>query len=145
MINFLIKSSTTLISIFLLMSCQAQNSDNKPMLVGGRCEGCQAIYEYGTKQLKAVDTLPGFNSGSEKLKLTGTIYNKDGKSPAAGVIFYIYHTMAGPVRQPIDIPSLERYLEKHVPAIKTPISLKQVSQHTPPTSPASCSYLGGLI
>ncbi|CAO2649883.1 Nn.00g011750.m01.CDS01 [Neocucurbitaria sp. VM-36] len=33
--------------------------------------------------------------------------------------------MAGPVRQPIDIPSLERYIEKNVPAIRTPISLKQ--------------------
>ncbi|KAF2822581.1 APH-domain-containing protein [Ophiobolus disseminans] len=33
--------------------------------------------------------------------------------------------MAGPVRQPIDIPSLERYVENHVTAIKTPITLKQ--------------------
>jgi len=34
--------------------------------------------------------------------------------------------MAGEVRQPIDIPRLERYIEKHVPAISTPITLKQV-------------------
>lgn len=34
--------------------------------------------------------------------------------------------MAGPVRHPIDIESLERYLEKNVPEIKTPIELKQV-------------------
>ncbi|KAF2440102.1 kinase-like protein [Karstenula rhodostoma CBS 690.94] len=33
--------------------------------------------------------------------------------------------MAGPVRQPIDIPSLERYIMHHVPAIHPPISLKQ--------------------
>ncbi|EME77265.1 uncharacterized protein MYCFIDRAFT_83216 [Pseudocercospora fijiensis CIRAD86] len=33
--------------------------------------------------------------------------------------------MAGPVRQPIDQASLERYLEKNVPEIKTPLDLKQ--------------------
>jgi hypothetical protein len=34
--------------------------------------------------------------------------------------------MAGPVRQPIDIPSLERYLAKHVPEIIPPLDVKQV-------------------
>ncbi|KAF2677356.1 phosphotransferase enzyme family domain-containing protein [Lentithecium fluviatile CBS 122367] len=33
--------------------------------------------------------------------------------------------MAGEVRQPIDIPSLERYISQHVPAISTPITLNQ--------------------
>lgn len=35
--------------------------------------------------------------------------------------------MAGEVRQPIDIPSLERYLNQNVPEIKTPFELKQAS------------------
>jgi hypothetical protein len=35
-------------------------------------------------------------------------------------------TMAGIVRQPIDIPSLERYISKNVPEIKIPIDVKQV-------------------
>ncbi|KAH0351136.1 APH-domain-containing protein, partial [Aureobasidium melanogenum] len=33
--------------------------------------------------------------------------------------------MAGPIRQPIDIKSLERYLERQVPEIKTPLDVKQ--------------------
>lgn len=41
--------------------------------------------------------------------------------------------MAGVVRQPIDLPSLERYITKHVPEIKVPLDLKQVNQ--PPLSP----------
>lgn len=61
-------------------------------LTGGPCEGCEAIFEYGERQLSPVDTLPGFENASEKLKVTGTIYHKDGKTPAPGVIFYIYHT-----------------------------------------------------
>lgn len=35
--------------------------------------------------------------------------------------------MAGTVRQPIDIQSLERYISQQVPEIKTPIELKQVT------------------
>ena len=34
--------------------------------------------------------------------------------------------MAGEVRQPIDIPSLERYIDRNVPALKTPLDVKQV-------------------
>lgn len=34
--------------------------------------------------------------------------------------------MAGAVRQPIDVPSLERYLNLNVPDIKTPLDVKQV-------------------
>lgn len=37
--------------------------------------------------------------------------------------------MAGEVRQPIDLPSLERYIDQNVPALKTPLELKQVSDY----------------
>jgi hypothetical protein len=37
--------------------------------------------------------------------------------------------MAGEVRQPIDIPSLERYIDQNVPALKTPLDVKQVRDH----------------
>lgn len=33
--------------------------------------------------------------------------------------------MAGAIRQPIDIKSLERYIDANVPAIKTPLDVKQ--------------------
>jgi hypothetical protein len=35
--------------------------------------------------------------------------------------------MAGPIRQPIDVASLERYISTHVPDIKVPINVEQVS------------------
>jgi hypothetical protein len=40
--------------------------------------------------------------------------------------FYIA-IMAGEVRQPIDIPALERYIDQNVPELKTPLDVKQVS------------------
>lgn len=35
--------------------------------------------------------------------------------------------MAGRIRQPVDEAALEKYISEHVPTIKTPIDLKQVS------------------
>jgi protocatechuate 3,4-dioxygenase beta subunit len=61
-------------------------------LVGGACQGCEAVFEYDDRTLSATDTLPGFEENTPKLKITGTIYEPDGKTPASDVILYIYHT-----------------------------------------------------
>lgn len=42
-----------------------------------------------------------------------------------------YSTMAGPIRQPIDLKSLEKFIEKTVPEIKLPIDVKQVCRQRP--------------
>ena len=92
----LIKIFTTVVTIVMVSACaNSQNrNDNKRQLVGN-CEGCEAIFEYGNKKLKAVDTLPGYYEPGDKLKVTGVIYQPDGKTPAKDVIFYIYHTNTG--------------------------------------------------
>jgi protocatechuate 3,4-dioxygenase beta subunit len=81
------KSITLLLTISLPLLAGAQ--DKK---VGGGCEGCDAIFEYGNKKLSAVDTLPDFNEKGPKMLVTGTIFKPDGKTPAKDVILYIYHT-----------------------------------------------------
>ena len=90
-----LKKLFAFIFIFCLMTgCRSQDKDKKaasPKLVG-RCEGCEAIFEYGTKELAPVDTLPDFKDDGPKLKVTGIIYQQNGKTPAAGVVLYIYHT-----------------------------------------------------
>lgn len=47
------------------------------------------IYDYSEKQLNNTDTIPDFNTKSNKLKITGTIYQSDGKTPAKDVILYV--------------------------------------------------------
>ncbi len=71
-----------------LISCQGQSKKH----IGGPCEGCEAIFEYGNKRLVPADTLPKFQQNEPKLKVTGTVFKKDGKTPAENVIIYIYHT-----------------------------------------------------
>lgn len=68
-------------------SCKGQNL----RMVGGPCEGCEAIYEYGNKLLTSVDTLPEFENNEPKMKVTGFVYKKGTRTPAENVIVYIYH------------------------------------------------------
>ncbi|MBO3116987.1 hypothetical protein J4050_09520 [Winogradskyella sp. DF17] len=47
------------------------------------------LYDYGTKVLNSTDSVPDYNSKNEKLKITGTIYKSDGKTPASDVILFV--------------------------------------------------------
>ncbi len=76
-------------------TAQLQNKrETGAQTVGGRCEGCEAIYECPVlfERLDETDTLPGFNEPGQKIEISGTIVQADGKTPAAGVIMYVYHT-----------------------------------------------------
>jgi protocatechuate 3,4-dioxygenase beta subunit len=74
-------------------SCQSQTRKTEvAQRVGGPCEGCEAIFEYGNQKLSSRDTLPDFEKNEPKIKLMGTVFEKDGKTPASNVILYIYHT-----------------------------------------------------
>ncbi|MUP45332.1 intradiol ring-cleavage dioxygenase [Gramella sp. BOM4] len=88
------KSRISLFIIYILLLSCVRSQENKDFkLVGGPCEGCEAVLEFSGK-LNSVDTLPDFKSAKNKLKITGTIYKPDGKTPAENVILYIHHTNA---------------------------------------------------
>lgn len=50
------------------------------------------IYDYSERQLNNTDTIPDFQTKADKLKITGTIYQSDGVTPAKDVILYISQT-----------------------------------------------------
>lgn len=85
--------------LFCITGC-AQNDSRQPdknvvdRIVGGRCEGCEAIHESPIpfQQLPWQDTLPGFDAAGPVLVLEGVVYHSDGITPAPGVILYVYHT-----------------------------------------------------
>ena len=90
------KALTIITLVALLSACANSQQQAQPVRqLIGPCEGCEAIFEYGNKSLKPIDTLPDFTTGEgPRIKLTGTIYQPDGKTPAPDVILYIYHTNA---------------------------------------------------
>lgn len=89
----ILRISICIVTLISLISCgNAQDpQDFTPRLIG-QCEGCEAVMEYGDRDLNAVDTLPDFSEEGMRIKVTGTIYRPDGETPAEGVILYVYHT-----------------------------------------------------
>lgn len=83
-----------------MKSCSQTNpkpkeADKIPaQLIGGSCEGCEAIFENHVpfEKIKSIDTLPDFNEAGPKIEISGIIYKADGRTPAPDVVLYIYHT-----------------------------------------------------
>jgi len=84
----------------LLVSCNAQtqndnqNSNSKTNNVGGDCEEgyCELIYLGMPKEIHSVDSSAGWYEKGQKLMVTGTVFQIDGKTPAPNVIVYYHHT-----------------------------------------------------
>jgi protocatechuate 3,4-dioxygenase beta subunit len=72
----------TLASLFLSNLLSAQDlADNYKKR--------HAIYDYTETRLNNTDTIPGYGAQGEKLRITGTIYEHDGVTPASNVLLYI--------------------------------------------------------
>lgn len=70
--------------------------------VGGRCECCEAIDEQKPKHLDWEMTISSADEPGEALEISGIIFHKDGKTPAAGVTLYVYHTDNTGVYRPVE-------------------------------------------
>ncbi|WP_179344914.1 peptidase associated/transthyretin-like domain-containing protein [Winogradskyella ursingii] len=94
-----------LVTLFVC-SCQGQSNSGVERKVGGPCQDCVAVLDFKelNSQPKSTDTLPGFENNESKVKITGTVFQKDGKTPAENVILYIYHTDRNGIYQPSEQP-----------------------------------------
>jgi protocatechuate 3,4-dioxygenase beta subunit len=88
------KNLITLICITCFLSnfniLTAQNSpDNILEEVTVNYKKRSPIYDYSEKRLNNTDTIPDFASKSNKVKITGIIYQNDGVTPAKNVLLFI--------------------------------------------------------
>lgn len=90
----------------MTISSYGQSNSAKERFVGGPCQDCSALLDYELLSIepKASDTLPGFVENRPKIKITGTVFEKDGKTPANNVILYIYQVDKNGIYQPSDNP-----------------------------------------
>lgn len=78
--------------ILLFLSSAFYSLNIVAQKVGGPCDGCEAIYEYGDRELSSEITMPLYDKCESKLRLTGKVFQSDGVTPAPNVVLYIYHT-----------------------------------------------------
>ena len=92
--------------LLILNSCKGQTTEHEDRLVGGPCEDCEAALDYKllNLNLQPVDSLPGYSDTNPKLKISGTVFKSDGKTPAENVILYIYHTNRDSIYEPSKNP-----------------------------------------
>jgi hypothetical protein len=81
-----------LFSIALAWEGCAQKGQWNENAIGGPCEDCQLMFEGMPSQLTSTTNLAPPDEPGEQLEISGTIYQQDGKTPAAGVVLYMYHT-----------------------------------------------------
>lgn len=74
-----------------LFNCSGAQSKND-RLVGGGCEACDEMYEDMPKNLHWQTTIAAADEPGERMIVSGTIFKRDGRTPAANVILYVYHT-----------------------------------------------------
>lgn len=67
----------------------AQGSKKKAEQNSNNIIATNTFYDYDAELLTHTDTIPGFESKQNKLKISGTIYKSDGVTPAKDVILYI--------------------------------------------------------
>ncbi|HEV2853325.1 MAG TPA: intradiol ring-cleavage dioxygenase [Thermoanaerobaculia bacterium] len=75
------------------LRCTAE-APRSSTLVGGPCDGCDLLFEGMPRELSWRTTVAGKEEPGEPLEMRGVIYQRDGRTPAPGVILYVYHTDA---------------------------------------------------
>lgn len=84
----------------LIFSCRGQanknqftkNSDTSKSPIGGGCDGCELMYVGMPQDISSKDTSAGWFEKGQKLLIEGRVVKPDGKTGAAGVVLYYWHT-----------------------------------------------------
>ncbi|HTH54511.1 MAG TPA: hypothetical protein VL728_00610 [Cyclobacteriaceae bacterium] len=84
------KIALAFLVIGLMNASYAQSRRDRA--VGGGCEACDEMYEGMPQNLSWQTTITDANEPGERMIIKGTIFKKDGKTPAPNVILYVYHT-----------------------------------------------------
>ncbi|TYA92335.1 peptidase associated/transthyretin-like domain-containing protein [Seonamhaeicola marinus] len=100
------KSLGILLLTLFAFSCKGQSNSDVERNVGGPCQDCKAVLDFKELNIKpkSTDTLPGFENNEPKIKITGTAFKRDGKTPAENILLYVYHVDRNGIYQPSETP-----------------------------------------
>lgn len=85
-----------IIACLLFVSCNGQTNEQSKsfdnQLVGGGCDGCELMYIGIPEEIHSIDTSSGWYEKGQKLVVSGTVFQLDGKTPAKDAIIYYWQT-----------------------------------------------------
>ena len=80
------------ISFWIMNLACSQNTGTPDRVVGGACDNCKLMFEGIPASFSWETKIAPSDEPGEPILIRGTIYHNDGKTPASGVILYVYHT-----------------------------------------------------
>ncbi len=83
--------ATALLALLAARATPARESAGREPIVGGPCEGCEAVFEGLPDSIPARARLAPPGEPGERMLLSGRVLDSRGR-PRAGVIVYAYHT-----------------------------------------------------
>lgn len=112
------RSATLLTSLaFFIFSCGqapqqkvASQNTKGDIAVGGPCDQCNLLFEGMPPpgDIASETTVAGRSEPGERMEISGTVFLRDGKTPAKDIVLYIYHTNAEGRYLPADTQILGR-------------------------------------
>ncbi len=90
------KASVVFYFLLLGAAIQAcsQNKEIQDRVVGGPCDRCDLMFQGMPASMLWKTNISSPGEPGDPLIISGTIYQRDGKTPASDVILYVYHTDA---------------------------------------------------
>jgi protocatechuate 3,4-dioxygenase, beta subunit len=85
------KSSIFWFSLLASLWSSAQ-SDSRSLKQIPNCEDCELMFEGMPEKISWRSSLAEANEPGERLIVSGKVFKKDGKTPAAGILLYVYQT-----------------------------------------------------
>ncbi len=85
------KPAINKLAVLLLLTISFTSSAKKN-IVGGGCDGCELMYIDMPLNISPISYSPAWNSGNQKLLITGKILQNDGLTPANNVLLYYWQT-----------------------------------------------------
>ena len=82
-----------LMAIFVISSCVGQSGGStSDRAVGGNCEGCEVALTGMPANISWNGRIALVGEPGQPLVIEGVIYKKGGRTPASGIVMYLYHT-----------------------------------------------------
>lgn len=92
----MIQNVIVLVLLLMATACSSQTNQTSISqhqgIIGGPFENRDFFYIGIPENINSVDTSAGWHQNGQKLLIKGTIFKKDGKTPASNIILYYYHT-----------------------------------------------------